>query len=328
MIDYVLQPTQEGELRRRALFWLPVPIPVLGLVHLLVGGTLAAWGWTILLAASVGVGTLLLALVVQPTPLPEGLAPQASARRSLHRFRQITGLRISLALVPVAIGAAASVIGGGMYPLFAALALAWPQLLMALPTFFTITRARRAMEAWGTTAYLWHALSRPARVTWPVVTPLARSWRARRVENSRQAWRRKQEERAWKRAVHEESTQAEDPAADERTRPLRPVGDQGPTDVIPHLDSERGRSSERADGERPTEVLPHLSERESQVRPTRALHHLDGDDRADSTPSDTPRGTVNRARHMLERGGGALGIAVRRTRRGTPSTRRPTSNKP
>ena len=99
--DFVLQPTQEGELRRRALFWLPAPLPILGLVCLLVEGTFSASGWTILLAASVGVGTLLLALVVQPTPLPEGLSPVVSARRSLHRFRQFTALRIALALVQI-----------------------------------------------------------------------------------------------------------------------------------------------------------------------------------------------------------------------------------
>ncbi|WP_198659194.1 hypothetical protein [Nocardiopsis sp. FIRDI 009] len=183
--EAALQPTQEGELRRRVLFWVPAPVPVLALVALAVGGDLSAPGWTILLATSMGVGTLLLALVVQPTPLPEGLSPQVSARRSLHRFRQFTNLRICLALVPVALGATASLVGGGLYPLLAALALSWPQLLMAMPTFFTITRARRAMEAWGTTAYLWHALSRPAKVTWPVATPLAVAWRRWREERDR-----------------------------------------------------------------------------------------------------------------------------------------------
>ncbi|WP_017598393.1 hypothetical protein [Nocardiopsis lucentensis] len=183
--EAALQPTQEGELRRRVLFWVPVPIPVLALVSLAVGGDLSAPGWTILLATSMGVGTLLLTLVVQPTPLPEGLSPQVSARRSLHRFRQFTHLRVCLALVPVALGATASLVGGGLYPLLAALALSWPQMLMAMPTFFTITRARRAMEAWGTTAYLWHALSRPAKVTWPVATPLADAWRRWRDERDR-----------------------------------------------------------------------------------------------------------------------------------------------
>ncbi|PDP87780.1 hypothetical protein CQJ94_10475 [Glycomyces fuscus] len=357
MIDYVLAPTQEGELRRRALFWLPAPLPVLGVVYLLVGGELAAAGWTILLAASVGVGTLLLALIVQPTPLPEGLVPQVSARRSLHRFRQFTGLRITLALVPVVIGAAASVMGGGMYPLFAALLLAWPQLLLALPTFFTITRARRAMEAWGTTAYLWHALSRPARVTWPVITPAVRSWRSWQAENARQEQRKAEEERAWKEAVREESEKAGDTAADpvveERTRPLRPV-DQEATDVLPHLESERPKASPGSDGDGPTEVLPHLGatsgdgEPGREVQPTRALPHLDGGDtgadgnagedgeeaggaehgKADAAPSRTPRGTVNRARHILEQGSGALGLSVRRPRRGAQSTRRPTPNKP
>ncbi|WP_159943663.1 MULTISPECIES: hypothetical protein [unclassified Nocardiopsis] len=338
MRDFVLQPTQEGELRRRALFWIPAPLPLLGLLYLLVGGSLSASGWTILLASSVGVGTLLLALVVQPTPLPEGLAPPVSARRSLHRFRQFTQLRISLALVTVVIGAAASVAGGGMYPLFAALALAWPQLLLAMPTFFTITRARRAMEAWGTTAYLWHALSRPADVTWPIATPLAAAWRSWRAENARQDQRAQEEEQAWKRAVREESTRTGEDASsaedDERTRPLRPVAeeavDQEATDVLPHLGSKE--PSERDGGERPTEVLPKLGTVPPQTRTTRVLPHLggaeeDGDaDASETGPSasaDAGRGTVNRARSLLSQGSGALGLAARRTRRGVQSVRRP-----
>ncbi|GAA1454590.1 hypothetical protein [Nocardiopsis tropica] len=365
MIDFVLQPTQEGELRRRVLFWLPAPLPVLGAVYLLVGGALSAAGWTILLAASVGVGTLLLAFIVQPTPLPEGLVPQVSARRSLHRFRQFTGLRIALALVPVAIGAAASVVGGGMYPLLASLLLAWPQLLLAMPTFFTITRARRAMEAWGTTAYLWHALSRPAKVTWPIVTPLVNSWKAARVARSRESMRQKLEERAWKKAVREESSGTPDGAApaaasaDERTRPIRPLdtpsdertdvlphlaspshGGEEPTDVLPHL--EAGRTGR----EKPTDVLPHLPSGQ-EVEPTRQLPHLGGagtgeegsepgpgsGSAADGDPDPDapagPRSSVHRAaRQFFEQGGGALGIAVRRSRRAAPSTRRPHSNKP
>lgn len=361
MIDFVLQPTQEGELRRRALFWLPAPLPVLGVVALLVGGTFSAPGWTILLAASVGVGTLLLALVVQPTPLPEGLAPQASARRSLHRFRQFTGLRIWLALVPVLLGAAASVIGDGMYPLFAALALAWPQLLLAMPTFFTITKARRAMEAWGTTAYLWHALSRPAKVTWPVVTPAVRAWRSWRAENARQAQRREEQEKAWRQAVRDESEGRDasvEHDANERTRPIRPVGDaaadQKATDVLPHLDSERRSASGDGSQEKPTEALPRLDREntdtdeeaarpggEAGTRPTRVLPHLEagpgagdfgpargGDGQEPASRADAPApvlgGTVNRARHMLERGSGALGLASRRVRRGTQANRRPT----
>ncbi|MFD6951681.1 hypothetical protein A6A08_23990 [Nocardiopsis sp. TSRI0078] len=363
MIDFVLQPTQEGELRRRALFWLPAPLPVLGLVYLLVGGTLSASGWTILLASSVGVGTLLLALIVHPTPLPEGLAPPASARRSLHRFRQFTGLRIALALIPVVIGAAAAVIGGGMYPLFAALVLAWPQLLLAMPTFFTITRARRAMEAWGTTAYLWHALSRPAKVTWPVVTPLVNSWRAWQAENARREQRRQEEEKAWKQAVREESERADgddastEASSAERTRPSPDGGRSAheATEVLPHLGSGHGGGEEE-----PTEVMPHLGPGR-EVRPTRVLAHLDGagadadgaresgDEDADrgtgtgresgtggggdggsgpDASSRAPRGTVNRARSLLAQGSGALGLAVRRTRRGARSTRRPTPNKP
>ncbi|WP_028648256.1 hypothetical protein [Nocardiopsis sp. CNT312] len=219
MADLVLQPTQEGEVRRRVLFWLPVPLPVLGLVLLLVGGSLSAAGWTILLAASVGMGTLLLSTLVQPTPLPEGLGPQASARRSLHRFRQFTTLRICLALVAVVFGATASILGGGAYPMLAALALAWPQLLMALPTFFTITRARRAMEAWGTTAYLWHALSRPARVTWPIATPLARDWRE---------WRARREEAARERQGADAASEGADAPKDSERAP---APDDGPGDA-------------------------------------------------------------------------------------------------
>lgn len=345
--DTVLEPTQGGELRRRALFWLPAPLPVLGLVYLLVGGEPSAAGWTILLAASVGVGTLLLALVVQPTPLPEGLAPPVSARRSLHRFRQFTGLRIALALVPVVIGAAASIVGGGMYPLFAALVLAWPQLLIAMPTFFTITKARRAMEAWGTTAYLWHALSRPAKVTWPIITPLMKAWRARQLERSRESMRQKTEERAWRKAVSEEN-QASEPdeapvsagstvSSTERTHPIRPLApwNEEPTDVLTPLSRERSGRTEQE--EEPTDVLAHLQSGQ-EVKPTRVLPHLgqpDADSAADPDPdpgSEVPSGprfTVHRAaQQIFEQGSGALGLAVRRTRRGAPSTRRPRSNKP
>ncbi|WP_131102574.1 hypothetical protein [Streptomonospora litoralis] len=181
------RPTESGQLWRQVLFFVPVPLPVLGVVALLVGGGLSAPGWTILLAGSVAVASLLLALMVQPTPLPEGLSAEASVRRSLHRFRQITGLRIALALTPVAVGAGASIAGGGLFPLLAALALAWPQLLLASPTFFTITRSRRAMEAWGTRAYLWAALAQPAPVEWPVVTALAERYRAWSLERGRRA---------------------------------------------------------------------------------------------------------------------------------------------
>lgn len=362
MTEFVLQPTQEGELRRRVLFWLPAPLPVVGLVALLVGGALSASGWTILLATSVGVGTLLMSLIVQPTPLPEGLAPPVSARRALHRFRQFTGLRIALALSTMAIGAAAALVGGGLYPLLAALALALPQLLLAMPTFFTITRARRAMEAWGTTAYLWHALSRPAKVTWPVLTPLARAWRSRRVERSRESMRQKLAERAWRKAVREEVEQAaqEDAvSANERTDLLRPVappvvpaepaapvaGADEPTAVVPHLGGgTAGKGSEKdgsgKDGEEPTAVLPRLTEE----KPTAVLPHLggaaaDGDgpsaaggeseDAAQKKREDSgPRATVNRAaRQIIERGSGALGLAVRKTRRGHSSTR-PHPHKP
>ncbi|RKS07801.1 hypothetical protein DFP74_3485 [Nocardiopsis sp. Huas11] len=361
MTDFVLQPTQEGELRRRVLFWVPLPLPVLGAVALAVGGTMAAAGWTILLAACVGVGSLLLALVVQPTPLPEGLTPPVSARRSLHRFRQFTNLRVVLALVPVVVGAMASLIGGGLYPLLACLALAWPQLLLALPTFFTITRARRAMEAWGTTAYLWHALSRPARVTWPVVTPLVRLWREWRKDRARLARtravedrRQREREREWKRVVDEESRDTDQDgdasprSALEHTRPVRPLPghrfeDQERTDVVPQLGARPDRDAPEPDrtgrqeadqqetDQQETELLPHLGAAQ-ETDPTRVMPHLDGSDaeNADRAPSAPTggRSSVHRAALQFLERGSDLGMAVRRRRRGAPSTRRPRSHKP
>lgn len=312
VIDFVLQPTQEGELRRRVLFWLPAPLPVLGLVYLLVGGAYSAAGWTILLAASVGVGTLLLAMIVQPTPLPEGLAPPVSARRALHRFRQFTQLRVALALVPMVIGAAAAIAGGGMYPLFAALALAWPQLLLAMPTFFSITKARRAMEAWGTTAYLWHALSRPAKVTWPIATPLARSYRAWRADRARRLAQQKeqdqQQDQAWKEAVREEKLNPTETAA--------PAAEQSDTGE-PQLQRTRKLQAlpeETADQDNePTALIPKPDPVETEDAPS---------------PASGTRGTVNRAARQILEQGGALGLSVRRRRRGPSSTRRPHSNKP
>ncbi|GAB3211985.1 hypothetical protein GCM10027294_36440 [Marinactinospora endophytica] len=176
----VQQPTMAGQLRRQVLFFVPVPIPVFLLVALIVGGDWSAKGWTILLAVSVGVASLLLAFVVQPTPLPEGLSAEASVRRSLYRFQQVTWLRIGLALTPIMVGAGAALAGGGLFPLAVAAALAWPQLLLALPGFFVISRARRSMEAWGTKAYLWAGLAQPARVEWPVITPILKAYRTRR----------------------------------------------------------------------------------------------------------------------------------------------------
>lgn len=312
MIDFVLQPTQEGELRRRVLFWLPAPIPVIGLVYLLVGGAYSAAGWTILLAASVGVGTLLLAMIVQPTPLPEGLAPPVSARRALHRFRQFTQLRVALALVPVVIGAAAAIAGGGMYPLFAALALAWPQLLLAMPTFFTITKARRAMEAWGTTAYLWHALSRPAKVTWPVATPLARSYRAWRADRARRLAQQKeqdqQQEKAWKEAVAQEKL--------------------NPTETVAPARAESG--TEDGSGLQRTRKLHALPEEtaDQDNEPTALIPKPEKVGSEDSSSSASgPRDTVNRAARRLLDQGGALGLNVRNRRRGQ-ANRRPPSHKP
>ena len=296
------------------LFWLPAPLPFLGLVHLLVGGTFSAAGWTILLATSVGMGTLLLALVVQPTPLPEGLSPMVSSRRSLHRFRQFTALRIALALVPVVIGAAASVIGGGMYPLFAALALAWPQILLALPTFFTITKARRAMEAWGTTAYLWHALSRPAKVTWPIVTPIAHAWRTWRAERAvaRKEARRNAELR---RSEQEERDRARDPQI------VLPT-------PVPQAEPERPASAEPEESPvRDEPDAPH-----AEVAPEEETGPNPNSPKGTNGPTTGPiravgRPRMNRAQQLLARSG-TLGLGVRQGRRIPQSTRRPPSHKP
>ncbi|WP_082126585.1 hypothetical protein [Allosalinactinospora lopnorensis] len=179
--EAVLRPTETGQLRRQVLFFVPLPIPVFAIVALAVGGSLSAPGWMILLSGSVAIASLLLAVVVQPSPLPEGLSAEASVRRSLHRFRQITTLRISLALTPIAVGAGTAVAGGGLLPLIVALLLAWPQLLLAMPSFFIITRARRAMEAWGTKAYLWAALAQSARVEWPIATYLMEQYHERKA---------------------------------------------------------------------------------------------------------------------------------------------------
>ncbi|WP_017577810.1 hypothetical protein [Nocardiopsis kunsanensis] len=353
MTNYVLEPTQEGQLRRRVLFWLPAPLPVLGLVALLVGGAQSASGWTILLAASVGVGTLLLALVVHPTPLPEGLTPQVSSRRSLHRFRQFTGLRIALALVPVVIGAAASVIGGGMYPLYAALALAWPQILMALPTFFVVTRARRAMEAWGTTAYLWHALSRPAKVSWPVVTPARRVWsqwrhdrtKARAVAHRESELRRSEKaERDQARDPHvvlphpDQVTTAripvlpEDTAAQDDGSQQQDAGSDGARTEVSTTDASAtdGPGAEDTGDTGEEAAAPDGSgnrEDREGIEPTALLPALDAEARTAETPT-TGTGSERTAGTLLERGG-APSQRVRRNRRGSlQSTRRPRSQKP
>lgn len=315
MADFVLQPTQEGELRRRTLFWLPAPLPILGLVYLLVEGTFSAAGWTILLAASVGVGTLLLALVVQPTPLPEGLSPPVSARRSLHRFRQFTALRIALALVPVVIGASASIIGGGMYPLFAALALAWPQILLALPTFFTITKARRAMEAWGTTAYLWHALSRPAKVTWPIVTPIAHAWRTWRAERA-VARKKARRDAELRRSEREERDRARDPQVVLPTSSTRPAPERPAS----------SETEENSDRNKPD--VPRAEETPEAADSDSAPCSPKGPDGPTSGPMRAVgRPRMNRARQFLTQGGD-LGLGVRQGRRNPQSTRRPPSHKP
>ncbi|GAA3757571.1 hypothetical protein HDA32_001800 [Spinactinospora alkalitolerans] len=181
LVEFIQQPTMSGQLRRQVLFYAPLPLPVFALLALAVGGQWSSPGWTILLSASVAVASLLLAFVVQPTPLPEGLSAEASVRRSLHRFRQITGLRIGLAMTPIAVGAGAALAGGGLFPFVAALLLAWPQLLLAVPSFWTVSRARRSMESWGTQAYIWAALAQPVRVEWPLLTRVA-AWRRARAE--------------------------------------------------------------------------------------------------------------------------------------------------
>lgn len=326
VIDFVLQPTQEGELRRRVLFWVPAPLPILGLVYLLVGGAFSAAGWTILLAACVGVAAMLLATVVQPTPLPEGLAPPVSARRSLHRFRQFTQLRLALALAPMVIGACAALIGGGMYPLFAVLALAWPQLLLAMPTFFTITRARRAMEAWGTTAYLWHALSRPAKVTWPIATPLARSYRAWRTERARRLAQQKiqdqEQDKAWKEAV-----------ATERANPTEPTKPSAKTNKSEEGTLQRTRRlqalpEEDADNE-PTALIPNLESGKNESGQGGAEKDTPAESaKSDAMPSSSgSNATVGRADRQILDPSGALGLGVRNRRRGQ-ANRRPPSHKP
>ncbi|UOE22009.1 hypothetical protein NI17_012110 [Thermobifida halotolerans] len=176
-------------------------------------------------------------------------------RRSLHRFRQITGLRIGLAMTPVVMGAAASIAGGGLFPYTVAFLLAWPQLLLAFPGYFTVSRARRAMEAWGTKAYLWAALAQPARVEWPLITRLLDRRRARLSgERSPKAaksfgeslWKRRR-----KREKQEEAAGEEAPALpgvpDRLTPPSTPMT---PVEaVVPGFaDSPKGTRSGSATG--------------------------------------------------------------------------------
>ncbi|GAA4911534.1 hypothetical protein HNR25_004588 [Streptomonospora salina] len=251
------RPTESGQLLRQVLFFVPTPLPVLVLAGLMVGGRLSAPGWTILLAGSVAVASLLLALMVQPTPLPEGLSAEASVRRSLHRFRQIASLRIALALTPVAVGAGAALAGGGLLPLLVTLALAWPQLLLAAPTFFTITRARRAMEAWGTRAYLWAALAQPAPVEWPVATALAaryRTWQQKRATRQTAA-------ASGAAAAGEDSAAgaaAGGAGASERTGATGEEPQDEPGGIVPGL---AGGSGSAATGPRPVPRQPRSNRR-------------------------------------------------------------------
>ncbi len=224
VVAYVQEPTAAGQIRRQVLFYIPLPLLLLGPLALVLDGRWSAPGWTILLSASVAVGALLLACVAQPTPLPAGVPPEVSVRRSLHRFRQITGLRIGLALTPVVMGAAASITGGGLFPYTIALLLAWPQLLLALPGYFTVSRARRAMEAWGAKAYLWAALAQPARVEWPLITWLLDRRRARRTAE-RAPRPQDGADRAAQRKTDEETAEAEEapalPGVPDRLAPPR-----------------------------------------------------------------------------------------------------------
>jgi hypothetical protein len=167
-----------GYLCRQVVVIAAVPVPLTVLMAVTLSGHMPAPGWTILVGAMAAVASLLLALVIRPSPLPRGLSPQASARRSLLRFRQITHLRLALPMAALGIGAGAARAGGGMNPYWAALALAWPQILLAWPSFHTVASARRGMEAWGARAYLWAGLEQPA----PGVRPRPRESRAPQPE--------------------------------------------------------------------------------------------------------------------------------------------------
>src|SRR5690606_4685592 len=114
-----MAPDEAGQLWRRVLVCLPVPIPILAVVALMVGGGWWPAGVWAVASVSGAVSALLLPAVLQPSPLPEGLSAGASVRWSLHRYRQITSLGIGLGLVRVAVGAGCSIAGGGLLPLAA-----------------------------------------------------------------------------------------------------------------------------------------------------------------------------------------------------------------
>ena len=212
VIEYVQEPAlPAGQIRRRVLFHVPLPILLLGPLALMVDGRWSAPGWTILLSVSVAVGALLLAYFAQPTPLPAGVSPETSVRRSLYRFRQISTVRIGLAMTPIVMGAAASITGDGLFPYVAALLLSWPQLLLALPGYFTVSRARRAMEAWGAKAYLWAALAQPARVEWPLITWWL-DWRRARLAGKEAATSTGDTDRTGRTEKDDKETVEEDPA--------------------------------------------------------------------------------------------------------------------
>ncbi|QVQ52181.1 hypothetical protein J4H86_26365 [Spiractinospora alimapuensis] len=167
VLDPVRAPTMSGYLSRQVLIFLIAPIPVSVAVMLIVGPHWSASAWMVLTGAIAGVASLLLGLSIQPSPLPPGLRPDASARRSLLRFRQITHLRLALPMAAIGLGAGAAILSGGLSPFVLALCLAWPQVGLAWPSFHAVAKARRGMEAWGTRAYLWAGLAQPA----PGVTP-------------------------------------------------------------------------------------------------------------------------------------------------------------
>lgn len=151
-----------GYLSRQVLIFLIAPIPVSLAVVLIVGPHWSASAWMVFTGVVAGVASLLLGLSIQPSPLPPGLRPDASARRSLLRFRQITHLRLALPMAAIVLGAGAAILSGGLSPFILALGLAWPQVVLAWPSFHAVAKARRGMEAWGSRAYLWAGLAQPA----------------------------------------------------------------------------------------------------------------------------------------------------------------------
>lgn len=168
-----------GYLCRQVLIFLPLPVPMFMLLFLALEGSWPAAGWTILVGGLAAVASLLLGLTVRPSPLPRGLRPEVSARRAMLRYRQITHLRLALPLAALLVGAGASLLSGGLYPFLAAVVIAWPQMLLAWPSFHSVSAARRGMEVWGGRAYLWAGLDSPAPAVQP--EPVRASGKAERL---------------------------------------------------------------------------------------------------------------------------------------------------